>query len=146
MSMNQGWSEVLPAQQYVVPQNITAPNGSMFYADTTYAGSSKFYFTMQDYGNGDRLYYSVTANGYSGATAEQIAERPTVSGSYSNLSNFNSVTFQGSGAAKDSGMYLLSNYSRHKVLMYNPNTGNYLTHVSDLNSAGDFTVYHDHCK
>lgn len=117
---NYGWSEVLPQQKYMVQQKIHAPNGGKFYADTTYAGNNTFWFTMQDYKSNGRLYYKVKANGFSGRTAEEIAERPSVNGSLTNLSNFHPIKFRGSRVHRNGnqGIQLIHNFPRRRIFMH----------------------------
>jgi hypothetical protein len=146
LAQNQYWSEILPQQASYVPQNGTAPIGSEIFADTNYSGGNTYYFTFQDYTNYDYLYYHVTANGYNGSTAEQVVERPTVNGSYTNLSNFHNVLFVGSDVyyAGASGEQLVQNVPNGPITMYNG--ADQPTSETGLSGNSDFRVYQLHCN
>ena len=50
-------------------------------------------FYLYDYGMGTTDAFNVSSSTYSSDSAEAIAERPTINGSFSNLSNFGTMTF-----------------------------------------------------
>ena len=146
LGQNQYWSEVLPQQPYVVPQNGSAPVGSEIFADTHYLGNNKFNFVFQDYTNTDYLNYTVTANGYDGSTAEQVTERPLVNGVFSNLSNFHNVLFASPYVYYPGAPYeeLIQNVPHGAITMYNGS--DQLTSESGLGTNDNFTVYQLRCN
>lgn len=101
---------------------------------------------MHDYFSGTTIAFDVSINNYDGRSAEAIAERPSVNGSLTNLSNFGTLTFSRS-EANGSG---LNNYSpngvRHGIHMENFNNGDILADPSSIGSDGFFTVTQHHCN
>jgi hypothetical protein len=99
--------------------NLHAHSGYEFDASTRrIAGGFRFYF--YDYYNGAVTTYDAVSNHWDGTSAEAIAEWPTINGSFSNLSNFETLHFfsanaNGTGMANWSatggrhGIHLLSN-------------------------------------
>ena len=94
LGQHQGWTEVLPAQQSVVAQPISASAGHSFLAETVHNSGNTFHFYFYNYYTAQALDLSVTADGYDGSTAEYIAERPSYSGHLYGLTNFQHITFE----------------------------------------------------
>lgn len=116
----QAWTQVLPTQGTLVPQNLTATVGAFFYMYVHHGGAqnNQFSLFMQNDYTGASVNPVVTDSHYDGTTAESIAERPTVNGSYSNLSNFGTVPFN--DASANGSVY--PTYDDFPIYMYNGST------------------------
>lgn len=88
IGQHQSWSEVLPQQGTEVPQAVYATVGQQFIAYTGYTGGENFTFYLDNVYTGDGTTFTVTANGYYGATADFVIERPSISNVPTNLSDF----------------------------------------------------------
>lgn len=88
IGQHQSWSEVLPQQGTEVPQAVYATVGEPFIAYTGYTGGEDFTFYLDNAYTGYGTTFTVAANGYYGASADFVMERPTISGAPTNLSNF----------------------------------------------------------
>lgn len=78
LGQHQAWSEVLPSQGSIVPQNLYATAGYEFIADVQEESATQFHFYLYNYYNGATLsyYVNVSQDGWDGTTAEFIVERP----------------------------------------------------------------------
>lgn len=98
---------------------------------------------MYSYYTNTNIAFDVNSSNYSGTAAEAIAERPKINGSFSNLSNFETLTFT---ATEANGVYF-NNYSpngiRHGIHM---SDGNDLADPSTISSNGYFTVTQKNCN
>jgi Peptidase A4 family len=144
MNNHQAWWEVYPNNN-IQPVNFYGHAGYLFDASTRrISGGYRFY--MHDYYSGTTDAFDVSINNYDGRSAEAIAERPSVNGSLTNLSNFGTLTFS-SSEANGSG---INNYSpsgvRHGIHMENFNNGDDLADPSTIGSDGYFTVTQHHCN
>jgi hypothetical protein len=144
IGQNQAWSEVLPAQTSIIPTNLYATVGQGFEAYVQYdsgtGSTSKFTFFMDNLYSGATQMFNVTANGYSGATAEAIVERPTVGGVPTNLSNYGTMTFNSAyidGTAMNS-------QSHTGIDMYDGST--LLAAANSIGSGGAFTDTQHSCN
>ncbi len=139
-AQNQAWSEILPTQKTIVPQNLYATPGYYFIADVQSVGGNTFHFYMYNYYNGAALSYYVTAYGLDASTADYIIERPTVNGSPTNLSNFGSVPFQG---FTDNTAF--GDFPNNATTMYGT-SGRTLAYPSGINSGYWFTDTQSNCN
>jgi len=122
LGQDQTWTEVLPTQTSIVPQNLYGTYNQFieFYAHHGGAHNDQFSFFMQNQYTGDSVNPVVTDSHYNGTTAEVIAERPTVNGVPTNLSNFGTVNFDQSslnGHFMNDGTYRIGPF-----YMYNNST------------------------
>lgn len=147
LGQHQAWSEILPDQSTIVPQGLSATANKEFFAETQHlsgtGSSSKFNFVLVNEYAGLGLNYDVTANGWAGYSTEWIIERPTVNGSYTNLSNFQTWTViqafgNNANPNKLSGQFPLT--------MQSASTGDILATPSSLSSGGGFTVTQHDCS
>lgn len=139
---HQAWWEIVPGYN-IVPVNFYGHNGDLFDASTRWLGNG-YRFYLYDYGSGTTDAFDVSSSTYSGDSAEAIAERPTINGSFSNLSNFGTMTFsetQANGIGMD--QYSASG-TRHGIHMIDT-SGNDMADPSGIGSAGYFTDTQHSC-
>lgn len=139
---NEGWFEVRPQQPNIisVPWNSTV--GQLVEAQTQYAQNDVFAFFWYNYYTGQAFNAQVTANGYNGATADFIVERPDIFG-YTNLSNFRTMTFHYAGG----NGYPIGSLNNVELIMHNYNTGDTLATPSGIYNAGQsFNVTQTNCN
>ena len=122
LGQDQTWTEVLPTQTSIVPQNLygTYDHFIEFYVHHGGSQNNQFSLFMQNQYTGDSVNPVVTDSHYDGTTAEVIVERPTVGGQFTNLSNFGTVNFDQSsinGHYMDDGTYTVGPF-----YMYNGST------------------------
>ncbi|HXM57805.1 MAG TPA: G1 family glutamic endopeptidase [Candidatus Dormibacteraeota bacterium] len=142
LANHQAWWEILPAS--ITAVNLTAHAGFTFDASTRRI-SGGFRFFLMDSESGQTVAFDVSSSRYDGSSAEAIAERPTVNGSFTNLSNFGTLTVSTS-RANDKGFDTFSpNGSRHGVHMVDSSGGD-MADPSTISSPGFFTVTQHHCS
>lgn len=88
VGQHQSWSEVRPTQTGMVAQTVDATPGQQFIAYTGYTGGNDFVFYLDNVYTGYGTTFTVNANGYNGATADFVMERPSNNNVPTNLSNF----------------------------------------------------------
>jgi hypothetical protein len=142
LANHQAWWEILPA--FITAVNLTAHAGFTFDASTRRI-SGGFRFFLMDSQSGQTVAFDVSSSRYDGSSAEAIAERPTVNGSLTNLSNFGTLTVS-SSRANGTGFDAFSpNGSRHGVHMVDSSGGD-MADPSTISSPGAFTVAQHHCN
>ncbi len=142
LGQHQTWYQVLPTQHGgLVPINLYDNGGGLFaevYLNSGGGGAAQFGFYMGS-GNQSVSFTVGPINGYSGRTAEVIAERPSYNGYLPPLTNFG--TFQVDGSA-------LYGYPNHGIDMYNG--WDLLATPSSLfgsgGGSGSFNDYHENCQ
>ena len=145
VGQHQSWSEVLPTQGGMVPQAVYATPGEDFIAYTGYTGGNDFTFYLDNVYTGQGTTFTVSADGYNGATADFIMERPKNSGVPTNLSDFgvwivNDAWVNGTNSP-------LGNFSNEPVTMVSNTTGDTLATPAGLYKSGNaFDVYYDTCS
>jgi hypothetical protein len=123
--------------------NLYGDPGSLFDASTRrISGGYRFY--MYDYSTGTTDAFDVFINDYSGHSAEAVAERPTVNGSSTNLSNFGILTFAETQANGNGFDTFNPDGVRHGVHMVKAN-GDDLADPSAIGGGGTFTVTQNNC-
>jgi hypothetical protein len=141
---HQAWWEIYPTHS-LVPVNLYGHYPYQVDASVRWLGNA-YRFWLYDYESGTTLQFDVSSSSYTGDLAEAIAERPTIGGTYSNLSNFGTLDFVQTEA---NGVYF-NNYSptgiRHGIHMVNFSDGNHLADPSTINSYGNFTDTQSNCN
>ncbi len=136
---NQAWLEIAPTQTNAQPLNLYATSGYPFTAYVDYEGGNKYYFYDYNAATGLATTRTVTAGSYLGNSAESIVERPYENGEYTNLANFETMTFT-SSLANGSG---IGSYSPGGIDMEQGST--ILANPSGLSGGSHFSVTQDHC-
>lgn len=130
------WWEIWPDTN-MFGVNLFGHPGYWFDASTRWLGGA-YRFYMYDYYSGTTFALDVSDGNYSGNSAEAIAERPTINGSWSYLSNFGTLYFEQSQA----NGYPISDYSpsgvRYGDWMQDGN-GSIMAEPSAIGSGGYFT-------
>lgn len=143
IGQHQSWSEVLPQQTGMVAQTVDATPGQQFIAYTGYTGGNDFTFYLDNVYTGYGTTFSVSADGYYGATADFIIERPTYNGSFANLSNFGTWTVNYAWVNGTNSP--LGNFSNGPVTMYD-SSGNVMASSAGLYSGDAFDVTQITCS
>lgn len=123
----------------IVVLNFFATPGHELDASTRWEGNGVYRLFLYNYYTGKSWAADQATNsGWVGDSAEAVAERPSIGGSLSNLSNFGTLTF---AWAKANGIGF-DRYSpsgqRYAVRMVD-SSGNYMAVPSDIGSYGYFT-------
>ena len=142
LANHQAWWEILPAS--ITAVNLTAHAGFTFDASTRRI-SGGFRFFLMDSESGQTVAFDVSSSRYDGSSAEAIAERPTVNGSFTNLSNFGTLTVSTSRANEKGFDTFSPNGSRHGVHMVDSSGGD-MADPSTISSPGAFTIAQHHCN
>jgi Peptidase A4 family len=143
MGNHQAWWEIVPGYN-IVPVNFYGHSGYLFDASTRWLGNG-YRFYLYDYYSATTDAFDVSSSTYSGDSAEAVAERPTINGSFSDLSNFGTLTFsetQANGVGFD--QYSASG-TRHGMHMIDTG-GNDMADPSDIGSDGYFTDTQHSCQ
>lgn len=141
---HQAWWEIYP-YNFITAVNLYGHRGYEFDASTRWLGNG-YRFYMHDYYTGHTVAFDAYHNVYDGSSAEAITERPTINGSLSNLSNFETMTFEASNANGNAISTYDPNKSRHGVHMENFNNGDDLADPSGIGGGGYFTVTQHNCN
>jgi hypothetical protein len=132
------WYEDLPSQrteQFAFSVNC----GDQMYSDI-YQYSSPIHMVIEDTTTG--AYADKTNTNFSnGSTAEWIVERPTVSGAFPGLADFNYVAFQGCKAAKNSAYVSLIDLPHNYSNMYSNNNTTVLASPGALSVGSNGTNF-----
>jgi hypothetical protein len=143
---HQSWSEVSPGQPGAQPQVPIATVGKEFSTSTVYNGgtgsNSQFTFVLINEYTGSGTIFDVTANGWVGYDAEWVVERPTINGSASDLSNFETLTFDQS---EGNNAYSIDLSDQFPLEMYDQTTKIEYAAPTQLNEYGGFTVGQINC-
>jgi hypothetical protein len=135
----QAWSEFLPTQPMVIPQNLYATPGQDFYAQVTYVNVDTVNMYMYNSYTGLGLSYHVTGDDVDEQSAEYIAERPgIVGGGFRNLSDFGTAQW----VSSDTNGVASSSWPHDAITM---KTTDVLASPS-ANSAGAFSVAYKACS
>ena len=143
---HQAWWEVYPYNNITPISLYGHIGGYLVDASAAWVGSGGFYaFYIKDYYSGNYLAFREYINHFDGRSAEAITERPSINGSFSNLSNFGTLTVN-SSQANGQG---INNYSpngvRHGVHMIDT-SGTDMADPSTIGSNGYFTVSQHSCS
>lgn len=143
MGDHQAWWEIVPGYN-IIPVNFYGHSGYLFDASTRWLGNG-YRFYLYDYYSATTDAFDVSSGTYSGDSAEAIAERPTINGSFANLSNFGTMTFSAS-QANGVGMNNYSpNGTRHGLHMIDT-SGTDMADPSGIGSNGYFTDTQHSCR
>lgn len=147
---HQAWWEIVP-EFAMVPINFFGHPGYLFDASTRWLGNNAYRFWFYDYKTATTDVFDISDFNYEPESAEVIIERPTVNGSYTNLSNFGTWNVAEAQANEQnfdtypptSGNTLTI---RHGVHMSSRTDGNDLADPSNIGSGGSFTVSQHNCN
>jgi len=103
-------------------------------------------FSVIDYTSSQSWQTTVPLKGRSAnpATAEMIAERPKVGGSFPNLSKFGTLVFESNKAAQEGFALYLNEFSNEGIFMFNG--ASELASPTSLGAQGLFEVTWKHCS
>jgi Peptidase A4 family len=144
LANHQAWYEVVPDND-ITPIGVYASNTDYMDMSTTWdPGPSYYAFFEEDITTGAYESFRFNTSDRDTRTAEMIVERPKINGSFSNLSNFQIMTFNktqanGSGLNNFSSLRLLDMYDSSGVLMSEPAP-------IESSPGGYFTVTQHHCS
>ncbi len=146
LGQHQAWSEVLPDQSGIRPQQLYGHAGYAFIAEVNRLGSGGgFNFYMHDTYSGSGVVFQVSSNNYDGRNADFIVERPYYGGSPRNLTNYSYINVLDAwvnGTAPSNGV---GNYTHSAVNMYNG--PDLLAYPGALSNSGQtFTDYYVACS
>lgn len=141
LNQHQAWTEILPAGAFA--QNLYATVGQGFDAQTSWSSPFYHFYLHNDYTGGTVSFYS-SASSFDGSTADFIAERPAVSGSLDNLSNFGTLSYNFALANNNS----INQYSDTNVTMTNGLPWPFRTVLATASSLSisSFTVTYQNCS
>jgi hypothetical protein len=143
VSNHGAWYEVYPDIN-ITPVTLEGSNGDYMDMSTIWNNSQQYYaFYMDDSTTGHYVSLRYYTSTHDRTSAEAITERPKINGSFSNLSNFKTMTFNKS-QANGSGMNNFS--SLYQVNMTSGGTA--LAGPSAIGSSpgGHFTDSQHHCS
>jgi hypothetical protein len=143
MAAHQAWWEIVPGYD-IVPVNFFGHSGYLFDASTRWLGDG-YRFYLYDYESGTTDAFDVSSSTYSGDSAEAIAERPTINGSLSDLSNFETLTFDATQANGIGFNEYSPTGTRHGIHMIDT-SGNDMADPSAIGSNGYFTDTQHSCQ
>lgn len=146
LANHQAWWEVVPGVA-MTAINLTTAAGHHFFASTRRI-TGGYQFFVEDVTTNSSQVLNVMINNYSGDSAEAIAERPTLNGQPTNLSNFGTLTFTQS-LANGNGINTYDPQGiRHGVHMTSDgsSTGTDLADPSAIGSSGSFTDTQNSCN
>lgn len=151
LGQNQYWYEVLPPESSIVALPLSANVGYKQHVYTSYVLQATtnvyvFQFFGYNYYNGKSVsfewnpYPSGGVTGiYDGSHSDFVVERPSVNGSFTNLSNFGTVDYTGY-----SNNNTIATYANDAVTMYD-GAGNVMASPSSLSNGDEFSVTQHKC-
>lgn len=140
---HQAWYQIVPQMKSWQPLPFHATAGVKFDASTRWLGNGYYRFFM--YNSNTSWSQDVHSTvGYGGNTAEAIAERPTVNNKYTNLTNFDSLTFSWA-KANDVGFDKYSPSGVRWALNMFDGSQN-MAVPSEIGNIGYFTDDQHHCN
>lgn len=146
MSNHQAWYEVYPLVS-IIPLPLVEGAGDYTGALTAWeASSSEYAGYVADGTTGALVPWSITVSPsyYSGDSADAIAERPTVGGTLTNLSNFGTMAWN---ASETNGVYFSAFPSGQRKLVDMVDSGGTLmAQPSVLGTNGSFTIDQRSCN
>jgi hypothetical protein len=141
---HQAWWEVSPDND-IIPVPLYGHINYLFDASTRWSDNGYYVFYMYDYESSNYLSFREYITDKDQRSAEAINERPTINGSYSYLSNYQTETVSES-QANDTG---INNYSptggRYGVHMVDKAGGD-MADPSGIGSNGYFTITQQRCS
>lgn len=151
LGQDQSWTEWVPYQN-IIPQPLYATVGFGFEAYVAFnASGNDVQYYLYNYYTGRAIAPQATSG--SGkyidlSPVSFIAERPTVNGRLTNLSNFSSMTYFTAYAYSPSGNGYISGFANtYKYTMVNPSNGHSLAHANGFyNNGQSFTVTQTSCN
>jgi peptidase A4-like protein len=148
LGAHQAWWEIVPGYA-IVPVNFHAHAGYLFDASTRSLGTG-YRFWFFDYYTDTSDAFDVSSTVSNTNSAEVVIERPKIGSSFSNLSNFGTLTVSESQAnGNNFDSYSPNNNSlgwRHGIHMVSGTTGDDLADPSSISSPGTFTVKQNNCN
>lgn len=138
---HQAWWEIVPGYN-MMAVNFYGHPGYLFDASTRWLGNGyRFYY--YDNWSASSIAFDVSSSTYSGNSAEVVAERPTINGTLSNLSNFGTITFIASQA---NGFYFnsFSTNTRYGLHMVDSSYRD-MADPGPIGSGGSFTDTQHSC-
>lgn len=148
LGAHQAWWEIVPGYN-IVPANFHAHAGYLFDASTRSLGTG-YRFWFFDYYTNTSDAFDVSSTVSNTNSAEVIVERPKIGNSFSNLSNFGTLTVSESQAnGNNFDSYSPNNNSlgwRHGIHMVSNTTGDDLADPSSISRPGTFTVKQNNCN
>ena len=144
LANHQGWSEVLPKQRRIIAQPIRATPGKLFQAHVRRIRGG-FHFTMHNFHTHKSVNFVVRSRRYNGRTAELIAERPSVNGKFTHLSNFKTLRVKSVLVNGVNRHHRIGHYPHQKAIMTNGSRT--MASPADLFNRGrSFHVTQYHCR
>jgi hypothetical protein len=141
MGEYQAWFETDAGPVYAL--NMYGTPGSNFLVQTSYANGA-YRYNFYNSHTGQNAVFFVNDSRFYGDAADYVVERPMISGSFTNLSNFGTLTVD--DALVTSGNVPISDYPTDRVTMVNSNDGVTLASPSALTNGDYFTVTQRSCN
>ena len=141
---HQAWWEVWPYNNMTAVGLYGHPGYEFDASVRRLSTGWRYYF--YDYYSRKTVTLDVTIAAYDGKTAEAVAERPTINGNWSYLSNFGTLHFDETLVNGEPLNSQPGGSARHGIHMNAKVTGDTLAEPSDISGDGAFTVNQEHCK